>query len=148
MQGSASSAPHQRTPACKLPMVISIPLCLSAKCSSPTRLRVVLAQSHPPVWMCWAGTVHCFRDHKFPLCTLNSFLRKGSFSDTPKGKKQTAQQWQVPALSPSRWNFLSLHFTKQGGESGTCPHCSTKSWAQLVGTALGAVGFCNCFRLN
>lgn len=37
----------------------------------------------------------------FTLCTWNSFLWKGSFSNTLKGKKQMAQQWQVPALFSS-----------------------------------------------
>lgn len=52
-------------------------------------------------------------------------------------------------LSSSRWNsFLCISQSRVERVVPVPWHCCTKSWAHLVGTVLGAVGFCNSLRLN
>lgn len=123
MQGSCSSVCHQRRPACKWPMLVFIPLRLSAKSALPTRLRVVLAQSHHPVCdvLSWHGSL-LQRPQVLPLHFEFISLERIIFQHT-QGKKSRRLSSGRCLLSPLifQMKFLSLHFTKQGGESGTCP---------------------------
>lgn len=123
MQGSSSSR-HQRTPACEFPMFIFI----------------------PPVLICQASLAHKAQGRACtePSPCLGVLNRHGSLLQRPqvsplhlefisperiifqhtRRKKSRRLSGGRCLLSPPlifQMKLVSLHFTKQGGESGTCP---------------------------
>ena len=125
MQDSSSPFPptnaHLRS---NCPCSLSSPCTCLLSLTSPQGTRSCWhSQSHHPAWMQWAGVVHCLRDYKFPLTLRIRFPRKDQFPAHPRDKSRWLGSGRC-LLSASlmfQLDFPSLRFTKQGGESGTCP---------------------------